>query len=605
MDGDAGATLLRSFHEGMEPPRGFWVSLWNFICFLPFFVGLLLLGIIKGAIFCPLICLIMTTGNSAIILGLWPVHAFWTYYCVFRSKQLGPVLKIVLFIGVNVLLILWPLVGILGSIIGGVGYGFFAPLMATFEAIEEGKTEKFIYCIVDGTWSTMKGCFTVVRDLMDVCLHSYLLAMEDLRLHEPPDGKRYEISLLYLLGAILVGVAGIIVDFLVITLTALLKSPYMLVKGWHRLFHDLIGREGPFLETACVPFAGLAILLWPAAVTGAVVASILSSFLLGGYAAVVTCQELSIHMGLNYIISSLSMYDEYSNDILDLPDGSCFPRLQYRKKTPAPSGPLSRDSSLPKEKHDAKAPPSRSGSFKNAVIELNPVKLLEHLFVECERYGHNLVTEGVITQNDVEDAKSGKGGGRVVSIGLPAYSILKALLHSAKVNADGDGTEITSTNKPKDTFFDWFFDPLLIMKEQIRKENLSEDEEDYLCKLVLFAGDPMRVKDLNGRSPSHSERRRAELDAIARRLQGITRSISRYPTFRRRFDSLVKSLSEKLQNKMNGSRSVNGSNIRRSKSGLARLFSQSSFGNKASGHAADEDSKRSLQDVSSGQLQSV
>lgn len=61
----------------------------------------------------------------------------------------------------------------------------------------------------------------------------------------------------------------------------------MLVKGWHRLFHDLIGREGPFLETICVPFAGLAILLWPLAVVGAVIASMVASIFLGSYAGVV------------------------------------------------------------------------------------------------------------------------------------------------------------------------------------------------------------------------------------------------------------------------------------------------------------------------------
>ena len=80
------------------------------------------------------------------------------------------------------------------------------------------------------------------------------------------------------------------IDVPVITITAICKSPYMLIKGWNRLFHDLIGREGPFLETACVPFAGLAILLWPLAVTGAVAASIMASFPLGAYAAVVAYQ---------------------------------------------------------------------------------------------------------------------------------------------------------------------------------------------------------------------------------------------------------------------------------------------------------------------------
>ena len=69
-------------------------------------------------------------------------------------------------------------------------------------------------------------------------------------------------------------VLGIIIDMPVISVVAIFKGPYMLFKGWKRLFHDLMGREGPFLETICVPFAGLAIVLWPLAVVGAVLASV-------------------------------------------------------------------------------------------------------------------------------------------------------------------------------------------------------------------------------------------------------------------------------------------------------------------------------------------
>lgn len=79
-------------------------------------------------------------------------------------------------------------------------------------------------------------------------------------------------------------------DVLLITAVAIWKSPYMLFKGWKRLLEDLIGREGPFLETVCVPFAGLAILLWPLAVVGGVVASFLSSFFLGLYSGAIVYQ---------------------------------------------------------------------------------------------------------------------------------------------------------------------------------------------------------------------------------------------------------------------------------------------------------------------------
>lgn len=100
---------------------------------------------------------------------------------------------------------------------------------------------------------------------------------------------------MYLPGSLLAAILGFLVDMPIISLIALCKSPYMLFKGWKRLFHDLIGREGPFLETICVPFAGLAILLWPLAVAGAVLGSIVSSIFLGAYAGVVAYQ-VPIHV---------------------------------------------------------------------------------------------------------------------------------------------------------------------------------------------------------------------------------------------------------------------------------------------------------------------
>ncbi|CDP16635.1 unnamed protein product [Coffea canephora] len=177
----------------MEPPRGFFASLWSFICFLPYFIGLLILGFIKGIFLCPLICLLMSVGNSAVTLGLWPVHLCYTYYCILSTKQLGPVLKLVLCPLVLVLLIFWPIIAVLGSILGGAAYGFFSPMLATFQAVGEGKTNQFFHCIYDGTWDTVKRSFTVVRDFLDMCYYSYFSIMDDLRVQGLSAGKYYEI----------------------------------------------------------------------------------------------------------------------------------------------------------------------------------------------------------------------------------------------------------------------------------------------------------------------------------------------------------------------------------------------------------------------------
>lgn len=75
-------------------------------------------------------------------------------------------------------------------------------------------------------------------------------------------------------------------------------------------------------------------------------------------------------------------------------------------------------------------------------------------------------------------------------------------------------------NRPKDTFFDFFFDPLMIIKEQIRVENFTEEEVDYLSKLVLLLGHPDRLSPFvaaAAASLNRNERRLAEISAIARR----------------------------------------------------------------------------------------
>ncbi|XP_030544772.2 uncharacterized membrane protein At3g27390-like [Rhodamnia argentea] len=584
----------------MEPPRGALAKIWNFICFLPYFIGLLLLGNIKGVIICPLACLIITIGNSAIVLGLWPLHCFWTCYCILRSKQLGPVLKLVLILCMPIPMILWPVVGIAGSVVGGIAYGFLSPIFATFDAVGEGKTDEFFHCFYDGTWSTVKGSFTVVRDFMDVCFHSYLSYMDDIQHQEPAVGKYHEIRLLYLPGAVIIGVLGFMVDMLIISLIALYKSPYMFFKGWHRLFHDLIGREGPFLETICVPFAGLAIILWPLAVVGAVLASMLSSIFIGAFAGVIVYQESSFWLGLCYVVASLAIYDEYSNDILDMREGSCFPRPNYRRKEAGPPKTSSTATSL-SQPASFKRPPAHAVSLKDTIIELKPLEFLDGLFDECQHYGESMVSEGLITPRDFEDAKASRGSG-VISIGLPTYCLLQVLLCSVKANSMGillrDNTEVTSTNRPKDAIFDWFFNPLLIIKDQIRAEHLNVAEEDYLCKLVLLSADPERFKTSYVGPPPEPERKRAELEALARRLRGITKSISRYPTFRRRFDTLVKRLSEDLAKRNIGSKSSGGSqSISRSKSAFVRIFSQKSFKGEKANDGSVQESQPAPRDV--------
>lgn len=309
----------------MEVPIGFLSKLWSFISFLPFFFMLLILGILKAAVIGPVVAVLVFVGNSAVIIGLWPAHFIWTFYCVLKTKRLGLVLKVLALLCLPVPLLLWPVFSILGSLLVGMGYGYFTPLIATFEAVGEGVINKLYHCFADGCKDTIKGACTLVRDFTDFCFHSYFSFMDDLSEKIAEDEKPMDIKLSKLPRCLLVCLIAIPIDVLMITGLALWKSPYMLLKGWQRLFQDLVGREGPFLETVCVPFAGLAILLWPLAVIGAVLAAFSSSFFLGLYAGVIVYKENSPRMGLAYMISIVSIFDEYTNDLLYLREGSCLP----------------------------------------------------------------------------------------------------------------------------------------------------------------------------------------------------------------------------------------------------------------------------------------
>lgn len=82
----------------------------------------------------------------------------------------------------------------------------------------------------------------------------------------------------------------------------------------------------------------------------------------------------------------------------------------------------------------------------------------------------------------------------------------------------GDGTELTTFNRPQDRMLDWFFEPLLTLKEQLRRSSPTEAEEHYLEKLVLTVGDPARMVDWeNGGVEPEDEIRRGELQALSRR----------------------------------------------------------------------------------------
>ncbi|GJV34723.1 uncharacterized membrane protein isoform X1 [Tanacetum coccineum] len=536
----------------MKVPIGFIAKLWSFISVLPFFILLLCLGILKGT---------DLWGNN------WPIcgsdNGGWKFIGGNRTlagaylldllltKRIGWVLKMVTILLLPFPLVLWPVVAVVCSLLGGIGFGFFAPLIATFEVIGTDHKDKCFHCFVDGCYSTLETSCTVVRDFTDICFHSYFSFMDDLSEEMPADEKPIDISLSKLPKCLFVIPIAIAVDVPLIIAVAICKSPYMLIIGWKRLLEDLIGREGPFLEAVCVPFAGLAILLWPLAVGGAVIAATISSFGLALYSAMVVHQEDSVKFGLAYIVAVISLFDEYTNDMLYLREGSCFPRPRYRENMKTSDG-LDRMASISNDFKNvtenirgSRLVSQRSKTLKQALQQYTPVQVWDWLFKSCQVNGRILFRDGLIDVKDIEECIV-KGRCKKLAIKLPAWSILQCLLTSAKSESSGlvisDEVELTRTNLPRDKVFEWFIGPLLVIKEQIKGLQLSEDEEFCLRKLVMKYQN-VKPEDWDDTGfPSDDHVRRAQLQAIIRRLQGIVGSMSRMPTFRRKFKNLVKVL---------------------------------------------------------------
>ncbi|XP_022740957.1 uncharacterized membrane protein At3g27390 isoform X4 [Durio zibethinus] len=529
---------------------------WLKIVYVVFaFCSALFLGALKGLLVGPVAGLILIIGNVGVILGLLPAHVAWTVYTIIRTNRFDAPLRVAILIALPALFGIWLALSIAGSVIIGVCYGFFTPWVSSFEAFRhENESKRFFHCVVDGTWETVKGSSTAVRDFADLCFHSYLLYLKELR-ESPVSNELRTLRFIHVPGLIIVGLLGLIVDIPFYTIIAVVKSPYLLFKGWFRLTHDLISREGPFLETVCIPIAGLTILFWPIVVIGSILAAIFSSFFIGLYGSVIVYQERSFRRGVAYVIAMVAEFDEYTNDWLYLREGTIFPKPRYRKKSGSESdysvGVLGRRFNSTSGEAPAMLMPSlvHSISVREAIHEVKMVQIWTNMMKLCEIRGKELLDADVITPVDICEWLKAKSGNEaaIIGVGLPCYCFLQTLLNSIRSGSNGllvlDDVEINHLNRPKDKLFDWFFNPIMVLKEQIRVIKLGDNEVRLLEKLVLFGSNTERMDAWdNGSSIPQDSLRAAQIEGISRRMVGMARSASKLPTYRRRFRQVVKDL---------------------------------------------------------------
>ena len=142
----------------------------------------------------------------------------------------------------------------------------------------------------------------------------------------------------------------------------------------------------------------------------------------------------------------------------------------------------------------------------------------------CEMWGKELLDASVINPSDLCEWLKAKNSndGPIIGVALPCYSLFQNLLYSIESGSVGqmmiDGIEATALNAPQERLLDWFFQPIMVLKEQIKVIALEEGEVRYLEKLIIFGGNTERMESWkNGSFKPEDALRAAQIQGMTRR----------------------------------------------------------------------------------------
>jgi hypothetical protein len=146
----------------------------------------------------------------------------------------------------------------------------------------------------------------------------------------------------------------------------------------------------------------------------------------------------------------------------------------------------------------------------------------------CEQRGRVLLDLDVITTMDLTEwLRAKESGPETIGLGLPSYCLLCTVIQSIRAGSGGlllgNDIEVTQRNRPQDRLLDWFFHPVLVLKEQIQALNMTEEEVRFLEKLTLFIGNPTCSSGWdNGAVIPQDPMRTAQIQAISRRYAVVS-----------------------------------------------------------------------------------
>uniref|UniRef100_A0A8I7BA46 Uncharacterized protein n=1 Tax=Hordeum vulgare subsp. vulgare TaxID=112509 RepID=A0A8I7BA46_HORVV len=164
-------------------------------------------------------------------------------------------------------------------------------------------------------------------------------------------------------------------------------------------------------------------------------------------------------------------------------------------------------------------------SVREAIQEVKMVQIWENVMKSCEQRGRDLLNLNVITSVDLTEwLRTKDSGNETINLGLSSYDMLCTVLHSIKAGSTGlllgNGVEVDQQNRPRDLLLDWFFHPVLVLKDQMQVLKMTEQEVRFLERSTLFVGSSSATAGAdvwdNGAETPRDPVRMAQIQAISK-----------------------------------------------------------------------------------------
>ena len=280
-----------------------------------------IIGLIKGVITVGPISIISFFSITGCAIILLPHDIFLTYKALIKTSLIGINLKIMGMLLLPIALVSWPILVSFGSILFGIIFGLFAPVVFTFD-------EKY-NLIYGGFYETFKEDCHIIKEFWEFNYHSYFDYLRDIERRECDDP--FDINFIQIFVGLILAGYGSIVGLIVFSLMWIVK----LFPSIYRMYYEMFKM---YCELQCYEifmyliFFTIGLCLVPAAGVLAILAYI-GFGLYGGIRCAIEGYNYNIGRGIISIWSTIHDGDELSNELVFGSRKSCFPDCSETCKT--------------------------------------------------------------------------------------------------------------------------------------------------------------------------------------------------------------------------------------------------------------------------------